>query len=233
MSDRLGRVFETVTESFAAWIASLEISRGRLVGTHPLLSLLGTLLSVSAMSFSHSIFSLSIGAVLSVSIGFMCVGSAYFRSLKIAAVWSAFSAVIILPLILQGLDNATALLPLRVFTSITVLSTCVYLVGISNLLDGLGALGISCQLIEAIKLMVFQVYYQLRDLGRIIIVKSSRFFGLGLLDEYGILSMAVSELFIRGPERSWRLSKVMESKIWSGIEEGCCSKDCLAYVTFT
>ncbi len=85
-------------------------------------------------------------------------------------------------------------------------------------------MGMPRELRDSLTLMIAHISSELSELSRLVSAKSSRILSRpGLLGEYGLLSAAASELFIRGPVRALRLSAVLRARLWSGLPERPCS----------
>ncbi len=215
--------FIGIGESLGEWLSSIDSSGGTLRRVSPIASLIGTIVAVGPVSFARTPIPIIFGLVSSLILTLVVNGEFSIRALKISLIWAIFTLIIMLPkTFLDPTVTAYSLVlpPIRVFSSIFILSTCVLLVGFNRLITGAIKLGIPKELAISIELMVAQISKQLVELGRLIIAKSSRLFSRrGLLEEYGILSTATSELFIRGPNRAFRLSTVIESRLWTDLDD--------------
>ena len=222
MEKGIKNAFIGIGESLGEWLSSIDSSRGTLRRVNPVTSLIGTIVAVGPVSFARTPLPIIFGLASSFILTLVVNRELNIRALKISLIWAVFTLVIMLPrTLLDPTVTAYSLVlpPMRVFSSIFILSTCVLLVGFNRLITGAIRLGIPRELVISIELMIAQVSKQLVELGRLVIAKSSRLFThKGLLEEYGILSTATSELFIRGPNRAFRLSTVIESRLWTDLD---------------
>lgn len=216
-----------LTSAIGEWAAALDTSPGGLRGVEARVALVGTFAATAAISFSRTLLPPLFGLFISTLALSRVHKTARARVAKAAAFWCCFSLLIMSPKIVlhwhHGLLEAVTT-SVRVASSIATLVTCVSLAGSATVLRGMGKLGMPRELRDSLTLMIAHISSELSELSRLVSAKSSRILSRpGLLGEYGLLSAAASELFIRGPVRALRLSAVLRARLWSGLPERPCS----------
>lgn len=207
------RTFEGISRSFYEWLSSMELSSGRM-HANPLVSFFSCITAVSVASFSWKLTQILLSIALSSLILTICDIKGFRRSLKASLIWLSFTSVIVVPRLLQ--DASAILLPLRVTAAILTLSSFVELVGARRLIWGIDRLLsplIGENLGTALDLMIIQVGRYVRSLGTILLAKSSRLIERKLFGDYSAISLAASELFLRGPGEAFKLSLVLRSRM--------------------
>ena len=208
----LERAFDGVTSALGDWLASLELLKGR-VRIPPLLSLLLTLFLTAIPSFATDVRALVLSMVISTTWGFFLLGRGWLRFVKASILWGLASLFIMAPRILLLQNFQPLIIPLRVSASVLAMEACTSLFGARSILAGFGVL--ARDLPESIEAMISQVSYYLRNLGRLLLGKGSRYLGGGHLMKYSLISLATSELLGEGRERAFRLSLARRSRSWS------------------
>ncbi len=203
------------------WTASLSASTPRLK-VKPPFTLLGTLLAVSAVSFSSNLLTLAVSSALSLII----LGERSQLALKVSTFWFAFTSALTL-----FRPESFPALPARVAASVLTLNACISLGGLLPLIRDLRPL-VGEELSRALRVMVFQVSEQLRGLTSSVLAKRSRQLAdASITGDYGFLAIAVTDLFIRGPRRAKELELVIKSRMWYNEVWNPSFKDTLAFLT--
>ncbi len=186
------------------WTASISTSLPKLRVKSPF-TLFGTLLCVSAISFSGRWTT-----ILSAFVVFsLILRKGALKSLKVSLFWFLFTSILTIPR-----PDSFPLFPARVSMSILALNSCVSLTGFFPLIKDLELL-MGSNLSRSLRVMVFQVSEQLRNLTSSVLAKRSRqLVDGGLTGEYNVLAMAVSEVFFRGPEKARSLELAVKSRMW-------------------
>jgi len=216
-----------LTSAIGEWAAALDTSPGALRGVEARVALMGTFAATAAISFSRTLLPPLFGLFASALALSRVHGMVRARVAKAAVFWCCFSLIIMAPKIVlyqyHGLLEALTT-SARVASSIATLITCVSLAGSATVLRGMGRLGMPRELRDSLTLMLAHISSELTELSRLVSAKSSRVLSRPrLLGEYGLLSAATSELFIRGPAKAVRLSAVLRARLWSGLPARPCS----------
>lgn len=207
------RAFEGILRSFYEWVSLVELSPGRL-HANPLISFFSCLAVVSTISFSSKVTQILLSVSLSCLILLLCDIRGFKRSLKVSIIWLAFTSIIMLPRIAQ--DSGALVVPMRVAAALLALNSFIGLVGTKRLIGGIDvALTplIGRDLGTAFEVMIIQMGRYLRSLSGLILAKASRLVERSLLGDYSIISMAASELFLKGPGDAFKASLVFRSRV--------------------
>ncbi len=224
MEDRLRKTSFKLISAIAEWFASLETLPGILEGIDPRVALAGTVLATATISFSRTLMPPFLGILAATIVLFRSPKEIRARALKSSVVLGSFSFLVMVPKAIlewpEGL-RAAFTLSLRTASAIFVLMSCVSLAGARAIFAGFEGLGMSEKLKDALTLMLAHISCELKELSDILLARRSRVFSpVGFRGEYGILSSATSELFVRGPAKAVKLSAVIKARIWSKIESG-------------
>lgn|GEM_PF-1843046 len=210
----IDKAFNGLIRAFSDWLLSMESSTGRL-NANPVLSFLLCLFSVSISAFSVKHTQLILSFLLtSILLSSLCGFKDLVRSLWISSLWFLFSMIIMIPRALGSVEAiiGALIVPLRVATSIMVLSFLIRLLGIKRMIAGISKLTgpiLGGDLGLAFGIMMIYIGRYLRSLSRLILAKASRIIGGSV---YDTLSIAVSELFFRGPNDAFKASLVIEAR---------------------
>ncbi len=207
-----------LTSAIGEWAAALEASPGALE-VDPRVAALGAIAAVSSVSFSRTLLPPISGVVLSTAALAITGLRGSRRILSAGTFWLVFTLAIMGPrVVMEGrgaiLEAVTT--SLRVAAGVLLLMTCVALVGSAKIFQGMRELGAPSELCEALALLVAQISSTLSELSGLVAAKRSRVLSRPTLrGEYGLLSLATSELFIRGPSRALNLRAAIKSRIWT------------------
>ncbi len=207
------RVLEGISRAFHEWLSSMELSSGKLQA-NPTISFFSCIAAVSASSFSWKAIQPMLLLILSSSIFILCDTRNFRRSLKVSLLWFAFASLIMLPRALR--DAGAMILPLRVASAVLTLSLFVELAGAKRLFRGLSRLIsplIGGDLGLALELMIIQIARYVRSLSVLILAKASRLIERKFLGDYSVISLAISDIFFRGPRDAFKASLVARSRL--------------------
>ncbi|HDI85826.1 MAG TPA: hypothetical protein ENF83_00265 [Candidatus Korarchaeota archaeon] len=219
MRSRLYSPLRGLASAIGEWAAALEAAPGALE-VDPRVAALGTAAAVSSVSFSRTLLPPISGIALSTAAMAVLGLKGGRRILSAGAFWLAFTLAIMAPrVVVEGggaaLEAAAA--SLRVAAGVLLLMTCVALAGSARILQGMRELGAPSEFCEALTLLIAQISSTLGELSSLVAAKRSRILSRPTLrGEYGLLSLAASELFVRGPSRALNLRAVVRSRIWTG-----------------
>jgi len=202
----------------AEWLSSLETLPGMLEDVDPRVALAGTILTAAMISFSRTPLPPFLGIVAAAIVLIKAPKQISARSIKASVILGSFSFVVMVPKAFlgwsQGVEEALTL-SLRTASAVCVLMSCVALSGAGAILTGFEEFGMSEKLKDALILMLAHISSEIRELSDILIARRSRIISpVGLRGEYGLLSSATSELFLRRPAKATKLSAVIKARIW-------------------
>lgn len=210
----IDKAFNGLIRAFSDWLLSMESLTGRL-NANPVLSFLLCLFSVSISAFSVKHTQLILSFLLtSILLYSLCGFRDLVRSLRISSLWFLFSLIIMIPRALGSVEAIieALIVPLRVATSIMVLSFLIRLLGIRRVIAGISKLTgpiLGGDLGLAFEIMMIHIGRYLRSLSGLILAKASRIIEGSV---YDTLSIAASELFFRGPNDAFKASLVIEAR---------------------
>lgn len=228
------RVFEGASKSFYEWLSSMELSVGRL-HANPIASFLSCVAAVSLASFSSKTPQVLLIIALSSIILIFCSIKGFKRYARLSLVWFAFASVIMLPRILREVE--AMLLPLRVAAALLTLGAFIELLGARRLMNGIDRLlapPLGGSLSTVLEVMMIHIGKYVRSLSGLLLAKASRSIEGKLAGDYSIISLAVSDLFLRGPRDAFNISLVLRSRMFeAGVSNSSRDTSILLAVAFT